>query len=220
MMSNELFAQLAALGSSITLLAGIALLWRRSLDAYIKAFQWQSVVLAGMFILVGYAGNDRQLYAMAAFFFGLKVVAIPYYLRRLEHRVGAERESQPYVNIATSIIIAGLLVLLAYAITRPLVAVSRLPTRGSLPLAMGLIFVGLFVVVTRRKALTQVVGFLVLENGLALLAMLATYGVPLIIELGVFLDVLMGFLAMQVFVYHIHGTFESIDVEQLNRLKH
>ncbi len=110
--------------------------------------------------------------------------------------------------------------LLAYAITRPLVAVSHLPTRGSLPLAMGLIFVGLFVVVTRRKALTQVVGFLVLENGIELLAMLGTYGIPLIIELGVFLDVLMGFLAMQVFVYHIHGTFESIDVEQLNRLKH
>ena len=219
-MDNNLFAQLSALGSSLALLTGIALLWRRSLDAYIKAFRWQSVVLAGMFILVGYGGSDWQLYAMAAFFFGLKVVFIPYYLRRLEKRVGAERESQPYINIATSLIISGLLVLFAYAITRPLVAVSRLPTRGSLPLAMALIFVGLFVVVTRRKALTQVVGFLVLENGIALLAMLGTYGIPLIIELGVFLDVLMGFLAMQVFVFQIHGTFETMDVEQLNRLKH
>ena len=219
-MDNNLFAQLSALGSSLALLTGIALLWRRSLDAYIKAFRWQSVVLSGMFILVGYGGSDWQLYAMAAFFFGLKVVFIPYYLRRLEKRVGAERESQPYINIATSLIISGLLVLFAYAITRPLVAVSRLPTRGSLPLAMALIFVGLFVVVTRRKALTQVVGFLVLENGIALLAMLGTYGIPLIIELGVFLDVLMGFLAMQVFVFQIHGTFETMDVEQLNRLKH
>ncbi len=85
---------------------------------------------------------------------------------------------------------------------------------------MGLIFVGLFVIITRRKALTQVVGFLVLENGIALLAVLGTYGIPLIIELGVFLDVLMGFLVMQVFVYHIHGTFESMDVDQLNQLKH
>jgi hydrogenase-4 component E len=177
-------------------------------------------VLAAMFLMVGYFGRDPELYAMAVFFFVLKVIVIPRYLRRLEQRVGAERESQPYVNIATSLIISGLLVLLAYAVTRPLVAVSRLPTRGALPLAMGLIFVGLFVVVTRRKALTQVVGFLVLENGIALLAMLGTYGIPLIIELGVFLDVLMGFLAMQVFVYHIHGTFESMDVEQLNRLKH
>ena len=107
--------------------------------------------------------------------------------------------------------------LLAYAITRPLVLVSDLPTRGGLPLAMGLIFVGLFVIISRKKALTQIVGFLVMENGIALLAVLATYGIPLIVELGVFLDVLMGFLVMQVFVYHIHGTFESIDVDQMNR---
>ncbi len=110
-MSSDLFAQLSALGASLVLLAGIALLWRRSLDAYIKAFRWQSMVLSAMFVLVGYGGNDPQLYAMALFFFVLKVVVIPRYLRRLEQRVGAERESQPYVNIATSLIISGLLVL-------------------------------------------------------------------------------------------------------------
>jgi len=97
---------------------------------------------------------------------------------------------------------------------------STLPTRGGLPLAMGLIFVGLFVLITRKKALTQIIGFLVLENGIALLAALGTFGIPLIIELGVFLDVLMGFLVMQVFVYQIHGTFESIDVDQLSQLKY
>ena len=74
--------------------------------------------------------------------------------------------------------------------------------------------------ISRKKALTQVVGFLMLENGLALLAVLGTYGIPLIVELGVFLDVLMGFLVMQIFIYQIHETFESIDVEQLNRLRH
>jgi hydrogenase-4 component E len=173
-----------------------------------------------MFVLVGYFGHDPQLYLMAVFFFVLKVLVIPWYLARLQRQVGGERESQPYVNIATSLITSGVLVLLAYIITRPVVRVSALPTRGGLPLAVGLIFVGLFVTITRRKALTQVVGFLVLENGIAMLAVLGTYGIPLIIELGVFLDVLMGFLVMQVFVYHIHGTFESIDVDQLDQLKH
>lgn len=220
MLDNSLFSQLSALGSSLALLAGIALLWRRSLDSYIQAFKWQSLVIAAMFFMVGYFGHDAELYAMSVFFFVLKVIIIPRYLRRLEKRVGAERESEPYINIPTSLIVSGVLVLLAYVLMRPLVAVSKLPTRGALPLAMGLIFVGLLVVVTRRKALTQVVGFLVLENGLSLLAILGTYGIPLIIELGVFLDVMMGFLAMQVFVYHIHGTFESMDVEQLNQLKH
>jgi len=219
-MNDALFSQLSTLGSSVVLLFGITLLWRRSLHAYTDAFQWQSAVLAAMFVMIGYFGHDPELYFVAAFFFTLKVFILPRYLERLEKRFGGERESQPYVNVATSLILAGLLVLLAYAVTRPLVLVSALPTRGGLPLAMGLIFVGLFVVITRKKALTQIVGFLVMENGIALLAVLGTFGIPLIVELGVFLDVLMGFLVMQVFVYHIHGTFESIDVEQLSELKH
>jgi len=219
-MNDTLFSLLSTIGSSIVLLLGIMLLWRRSLRAYVDAFQWQSVVLTVMLVIIGYFGHEPGLYLVAAVLFVLKVLVLPRYLQRMEKRFGGQREMQPYVNVATSLILTGLLVLLAYAITRPLVLVSTLPTRGGLPLAMGLIFVGLFVVITRKKALTQIVGFLVLENGIVLLAVLATYGIPLIVELGVFLDVLMGFLVMQVFVYHIHGTFESIDVDQLNELKH
>lgn len=219
-MNDELFAQLSTLGSSVALLFGITLLWRRSLRAYITAFRWQSAALAVLLVIIGYLGDDPELYIVAVFFAALKVFALPYYLARMEKQLGGEREDKPYINVATSLILAGLLVLLAYAVTRPLVMMSTLPTRGGLPLAVGLIFVGLFVVVTRKKALTQIVGFLVLENGIALLASLATFGIPLIVELGVFLDVLMGFLVMQVFVYHIHGTFESIDVDQLSELRY
>ena len=219
-MNEPLFSQLSTLGSSLVLLFGIMLLWRRSLHAYTDAFQWQSAVLAAMFVMIGYFDHDPELYVVAAFFFILKVLILPYYLKRMEKRFNDQREEQPYVNVVTSLAISGFLVLLAYAITRPLVLVSDLPTRGGLPLAMGLIFIGLFTVITRKKALTQIVSFLVMENGIALLAVLGTFGIPLIVELGVFLDVLMGFLVMQVFVYHIHSTFESIDIDQLNELKH
>jgi hydrogenase-4 component E len=218
-MDNPLFAQLTTLGASMVLLLGIILLWRRSLHAYVVAFRWQSAVLAGLFVVVGFFGSDPELYGVAVVFIVLKVILIPIYLNRLEQKFGTARENHPYVNTATSLIVAGLLVLLAYAVTRPLVLASTLPTRGGLPLAMGLVFVGLFVTISRKSALTQVVGFLVMENGIALLAVLGTFGIPLIVELGVFLDVLMGFLVMQVFIYHIHGTFESIDVQQLNQLK-
>lgn len=218
-MEHNLLSTLTTLGASAVLLFGIALLWRRSLPAYVHAFRWQSAVLSALFLIVGYFENDRELYLVAALFFILKVLVIPRFLVRLYQKVGGEGEVQPYVNYAASIVISGLLVLFAYLITRPLVSVSQLPTRGGIPLAVALIFVGLFVVVTRRKALTQIVGLLVLENGIAMLAVLCTYGIPLVVELGVFIDVLIGFLAMQVFVYHIHGTFESIDVEELNKLK-
>jgi len=170
--------------------------------------------------LVGFYSRNAELYVVAAVLFAVKGVIIPSSLKRLEAYVDAKRESQPYVNVASSLIGAGLLLLLAYVITRPLVQASTLPTRGGLPLAMGLIFVGLFVLITRKKALTQVVGFLILENGIALMAILGTYGTPFIVELGVFLDVLMGFLVMQIFIYQIQDTFESIDVEHLRRLRH
>lgn len=217
---DTVFSQLSVLGSSLVLLFGLILLWRRGLTAYVTAFAWQSIVLSAVIGFVAYFGDDSELYWVASGLFVLKVIVIPRLLKRMERRFAAERELEPYVNTATSLVIAGLLVLFGYAITRPLVALSQLPTRAGMPLAMGLVLVSLFVVVSRKKALTQVVGFLMLENGLTLLAVLGTYGIPLIVELGVFLDVLMGFLVMQIFIYQIHETFESIDVEQLNRLRH
>jgi len=216
---NETFAKLSVVGASAVLILGFVLLWRRRSNAHIGAFAAQSVALAATIAVTAHFTGDRQLYAVATLLFGLKGVAIPLLLRRMDRQFGAQRELEPYVNTATSLLLGGVLVLLAYVITRPLVTLSQLPTRAGLPLAMGLIFVSLFVIISRKKALTQVIGFLVLENGIALLAVLGTYGIPLILELGVFLDALMGFLVMQIFVYRIHETFESIDVDQLTGLR-
>jgi hydrogenase-4 component E len=217
---DSLFAQIVVLESSLALIFGLVLLWRRSVPAYASAFTGQSVVLAVVAgTVAGFAG-ERELYVVAALLIGVKAIAIPRLLRRMERRLGSERELAPYVNTATSLVVAGLLVLFGYAVMRPVVAASDLPTRAAMPLAMGLVLVSLFVVISRKKALTQVIGFLMLENGIALLALLGAYGIPLIVELGVFLDALMGFLVMQIFVYRIHDTFETIDVDQLDRLRH
>lgn len=217
---DTVFSQLSVLGSSLVLLFGVTLLWRRGIAAYISAFAAQSTVLSAVMALVAYFGPDHELYGVAAAMFLLKGLVIPWLLRRMQRRFVVERELEPYVNTASSLVVSGLLVLFGYAVTRPLVALSQLPTRAGMPLAMGLVLVSLFVVISRKKALTQVIGFLMLENGLALLAVLGTYGIPLIVELGVALDVLMGFLVMQIFLYQIHETFDSLDVEQLNRLRH
>jgi hydrogenase-4 component E len=196
------------------------LLWQRSIFAYTSAFTWQSLVLTGVIATVAYFEGDLELYCVAALFLLLKGWIIPRLLRRMERPLGDEQELRPYLNTATSLLICALLVLFAYAVSRPLVALSQLPTRGGMPLALGLIFVSLFVIASRKKALTQVIGFLMLENGIALLAVLGTYGIPLVVELGVFLDLLLGFLVMQLVIYRIRETFESIDVEQLGGLRH
>jgi hydrogenase-4 component E len=214
------FSQVAVMGSSGMLLCALIVLWRRGVGAYITAFTWQSVVLGALTAAVGYFGHDPQLYVVAVLLFGIKAVAIPRLLRRVSQRFTAGRESAPYVNTAASLVVSGLLVLLAYAAARPLEAVANVPTRAGMPLAMGLLFISLFIIVSRKQAITQVIGFLMLENAIALLAVLATYGVPLIVELGVFLDALMGFLVMQIFLYDIHDTFSTTDVDVLKRLRH
>jgi len=214
------FSQVAVMGSSGVLLCGLILLWRRGVAAYITAFTWQSVVLAALTAAVGYFGDDPQLYAVAALLLVIKAVAIPRLLRRVAQRFTVGREPAPYVNTGTSLVVSGLLVLLAHAAARPLEAIAEVPTRAGMPMAMGLLFISLFIIVSRKMAITQVIGFLMLENAIALLAVLATYGVPLIVELGVFLDALMGFLVMQIFLYDIHETFSAADVDVLKRLRH
>src|SRR5262249_43392848 len=128
MMGNDaFFAQLSTLGSSLVLLFGISLLWRRSLGAYVRAFRWQSLALALTFALIGYFGRNRELYIVAVILVALKVIIIPSYLARLHERVGGRREAQPYVHVATSLLVAGLLASLSYRITRPLLLGRRLP---------------------------------------------------------------------------------------------
>lgn len=217
---KDIFAQLIVLGASGMLLTGLIVLWRKGVPAYIRAFAWQSWLLAAITATVAYFGREPHLYWVAGVLFLLKGVAIPLLLRTTERRFAAQRELRPYVNTATSLLIGGLLVLFAYIVTNPWMAIARLPTRSGLPIAMGLLFVSLFIIVSRRKAITQVIGFLMLENAVALLAVVGTFGVPLLVELGVFLDALMGFLVMQIIIYDIHETFETIDVAQLARLKH
>jgi hydrogenase-4 component E len=217
---RNLFSQLVMLGSSGMLLTALIVLWRKSLPAYITAYRWQAWLLAGVTAVIAYFGGDRQLYWVAGVLVLLKGIAIPALLRAMQRRFAEQPQIRPYVNTETSLLIAGLLVMFAYVLARPWVMLSDLPTREGLPLAMGLLFVSLFIVVSRRRAITQVIGFLMLENAIALLASVGTYGVPLLVEIGVFLDALMGFWVMQIFVYDIHETFDTIDVEQLRRLKH
>lgn len=214
------FSQLVMLGGSGMLLTALIVLWRKGVPAYITAYRWQAWLLAAITATVGYYGRDPRLYWVAAVLLVLKGVAIPALLRTMQRRFGEQREATPYVNTETSLVIASLLVLFAYVLARPWMSVTNLPTRQGLPLAMALLFVSLLIVVSRKKAMTQVIGFLMLENAIALLAAVGTYGVPLLVEFGVFLDALMGFLVMQIFVYHIHETFDTIDVEELTRLRH
>ena len=188
------------------LLLALVVLWRRHAAAYITAFRTQSVILAFVGIIVASYGHVPELFIVAVLILALKGWIVPRVLSGIEARREGARELHPLLNTEASLLVSGALAVAAYEISRPLAEVMNLATRGGLPVALALIFVSLFIVVSRREAVAQIVGFLMLENGIALLALLGAYGVPLVVELGVFLDVLLGVLVMQAVVYHIYET--------------
>jgi hydrogenase-4 component E len=200
------FSRLTMTAASAMLLLALVVLWRRHVAAYITAFRTQSIALAFVGIVVAWYGHVPELFAVGLIILALKGWIVPRLLSGIEARREGVRELQPLVNTETSLLISGALAVAAYEISRPLADVMNLATRGGLPIALALIFVSLFIVVSRREAVAQIVGFLMLENGIALLALLGAYGVPLVVELGVFLDVLLGVLVMQTVVYHIYDT--------------
>ena len=198
------FSRLTMTAASAMLLLALVVLWRRHASAYITAFRTQSVVLAFVGAVVAWYGHVPELFFVAVMILILKGWIVPWVLSSMERRRQGARELHPLVNTETSLLVCGTLAVAAYEISRPLASVMNLATRRGLPVALALIFVSLFIVVSRREAIAQIVGFLMLENGIALLALLGAYGVPLIVELGVFLDVLLGVLVMQAVVYHIY----------------
>lgn len=194
------FSRLTMTGASAMLLLALVVLWRRHVPAYVTAFRTQSVALAAVGAVVAWMGKVPELFFIAVMILALKGWIVPRILHAMETRRAADRELAPLVNTEISLLVSGGLAVAAYELSRPLAEVVSLPTRGGLPIALALILVSLFIVVSRRQVIAQIVGFLMLENGIALLALLGAYGVPLVVELGVFLDVLLGVLVMQALV--------------------
>jgi hydrogenase-4 component E len=218
-MSNEILARLANLLSVLVLGTTILLAIRRSIVGQVRLFVLQSLSLVTLAAVVALFARNAELLAVSAALLALKCVVIPRVLRRAVAHLGSERSALPYTGTPLALGICGLLLVLAFYLMAPVVDANPLPTGNAIPVAFACVLIGLFITVNRRRALSQILGFLTLENGIFLLALLATYGVPFIIEIGVFLDVLVAVLIMEVFIYQIKENFDTIDVGQLGDLK-
>ena len=213
------FPRIANLLSFLFLVLSFILIIRNSLSAQVRMFAIQSGVLALLAAVVAYYGRSIGLLVVAMAFAGIKVIAIPKVLDRVVRNIGIQKAVAPYLGTSMTLGICGALVVMAFYVMAPVTASNRLPTADGIPLAFAGVLIGLFTTVNRRRALTQILGFLMLENSIFMIALLATYGVPLIVELGVFLDVLVAVLILEVFVYRIKENFESIDVKHLGSLR-
>lgn len=218
-MSVELFAQFLYLVSGGLLLTSVLMLWRRRLSALISLLTAQGVLLAAMAALLGTQEGGLELYAVALGILVLKGGVLPAVLRRVLAAGGAARETQPVVNVPASLLAAALLTLLAYAVSRPLVVLDPTPTTHAVPVGIAMVLLGFFMLVTRRRALSQVAGLLLLDNGIAATAFLVTSGVPVIVELAVSMDLLLVVLVLQVLTTRLRTAFGDTDIGELRELR-
>jgi len=209
--------------AALVLVLQITMVAQRWLVTNIHAFAVQSLLLAGIANTVAYFTGARHIYIAAGLTLMLKAILLPVILRRLVTRIGIRQEIEPLVNVPVSVLISGLLTLLAYVVAEPLQAHPAIGAdslgHNTLPVAIALFLIGFFMMINRRKALTQVLALLSLEKGLFLAAISLIYGMPMIVELGIFFDALVAVMILAILVYRIRETFDSMDVSRLSRLR-
>lgn len=218
-MNLPLPLQFVNLLAAALLLIAFALLSQRRIVGLITLFAWQGLALTLSTTLVALYTRQHHLLASAALTLLLKVIVLPWIFFRLVRRLDMERDVEPVINIPTTMLIGIVLVIFAFNLAQPISALAGTVTRSTLGIAMAVVLISFLTMITRRQAIAQVIGFLAMENGLFFAATSATYGVPLVVELGIALDVLVGVFVLVIFFFQIRETFESLDLRHLERLK-
>jgi hydrogenase-4 component E len=190
----------------------------KRISACIILFGAQSAVMAAQVLAIAYARHSIEAYAVATLVIAVKVVAIPFALFRIVKELKAPQDVTASTTATQSVFIMAGLILLSFFAVAPYAKTLRVD-EDMLAAAIALLLTGAFLMVSRKKALMQVIGLLVLENGIFLAALTTTFGMPLVIEIGIFFDLLMGVFLMGLFVFRIRDTFDHLDVSKLRRLR-
>jgi hydrogenase-4 component E len=218
-MSDALFTQLLATATGLLLVTAILQVWRQSLPASIRLLAVQGAALAGLVATLGIHEGSSEVMAVALLVLGMKAVVIPWALARTASATGAVREESPLVNPTAALLAATALTVLAYVVGLPIVAEVEGPAASAVPVGLALVLIGFLVLLTRRSALSQLIGFVILDNGIATTAFLTSGGVPLVVELGVTLDVLLVVLILRVLTARIQSAHGGIDLDDLMELR-
>ncbi len=212
-------AQLINLMAALLLLIAFAMLAQRRVLSLVYLFSWQGMVLAANSVVVAYTTGQTHMYYSALLTFVLKVILLPWILHRLIVRLDVRWDVETLINIPTIMLIGIALVILAFNLALPISQLGGTVTRSTLGIAMAIVLLSFLMMITRRKAVPQVIGFLAMENGLFFAATSTTYGMPMIVELGVALDVLIGMLILGIFFFQVREAFDSLDLSHMEKLK-
>ena len=214
MTANVLILSAAGMLVSAYLMVG-----QKALFTTIRLYGLQSLLLAVVAATMAISESRHELFVTAALTVVLKAVLIPWFLMRTVDRVGIHREIEPFLNVPVSLLICLGLTVVGYRVSTGFEEGAQQVTHHLIGVALSLLLIGLFLMVTRKKAITQILALLTVENAVFLVAVGVTSGMPLIVELGISFDVIVAVLVLGVLVQRIVGRFESMDVSHLSKLK-
>ena len=212
-------SQLIHLAAAVLLLTSFAMLSQRRIESLVNLYAWQGAVLSIATAAVAYTSGQHHLYISAGLSLALKVIVLPWILHGLIRRLDVRWDTEPLLNIPTTMLVGIMLVVFSFALSQPISALSSKLASGTLGIALACVLLSFLMMITRSKAVPQVIGFLAMENGLFFAAASGTHGMPMIVELGVALDVLVGTLILGVFFFQIREQFDSLDLQHLEKLK-
>jgi hydrogenase-4 component E len=216
---STLLTQFVNLLGAVLLMLAFAMIAQRRVLSLIHLFTLQGATLVLATAVVGYATEQPHLYVSAGITLALKVLLIPWLLHRVVDRLHIRGEVETLINIPTTMLIGIGVVIFAFNLALPISQMSSTLARGTLGMALACVLLSFLMMITRAKAVPQVIGFLAMENGLFFAATAATYGMPMVVELGIALDVLIGVLILGVFMFQIREQFDSLDISHLEKLK-
>ena len=204
--------------AGLMLVASFTLLYQDRIFAVLNTFAAQSALLAAAVALEAWVQDRPHLYITAAIALGMKGILIPVALRRMVVKLGVHRDVEKVVNVGMSLLLGLAVTALSLILVLKVTKASPSFTREGLALALAIILIGFLMMITRRNAVTQIVGFMSIENGL-ILAASGARGMPLVVEVSVAFSVLIALFIFAVFIFRIRERFDSVDTDALDRMR-
>jgi hydrogenase-4 component E len=196
-------------------LLSFLLLYQDRMYALLNVFALHAVVLSASVAWQAHIQSAPHLYVTAVIALVLKAIIIPLALRRIVAQLGIHRTIETVVGVGPTMLAGMGLVALSMVVMLRAAATADPLAREDLAFALSVLLLGLLMMVTRRNAVSQVVGFMSLENGL-ILAATGAKGMPLVVEISVAFSVLVAFIVVGVFLFRIRERFDSVDMEALD----
>ena len=201
------------------LVSAYLMVGQKALFTAIRLYGLQSLLLGIIAATIAVSKARHDLFVTVAITVALKAMLIPWFLMRVIDRIGIHREIEPFLNVPASLLACLGLTVVGYRVSTGFPEGALGVSHHLVGVALSMLLIGLFLMVTRKKAITQILALLTVENAVFLVAVGVTSGMPLIVELGIAFDVILAVLVLGVLVHRIVDRFESMDVSRLSNLK-